>query len=270
MSHYNLGMLKSDPALEKQQVFILLPSAVEPPSLTPYLVLRDKSTRFQQTIKALAFWSKLQKLDFYDIKVVIGDNTGWSERLFQKAKHRYQEGKLISIEVPQPDDEVILRGKGAAETEALIHMLKSVEIFDDAIIIKMTARQYCVNAIDLLYRFPQTAEFSAWPRQFLESIDSRFFIARAGYLRTMLPKIASEANDLNGVFVENLYAKYCIWGNKNGYARFDHEPGILGQAGTTGTQLSILSEAVLVGYLVNFRRFLRTRLSWIQPKYARR
>jgi hypothetical protein len=86
----------------------------------------------------------------------------------------------------------------------------------------------------------------------------------------VLPEIANGTDDLKGIYVENLYSQWCLWGNRGGFARFDHEPGILGQSGTTGTQLSVLSESVLVGYLVKFRRLLRTKLSWIQPSYTKK
>jgi hypothetical protein len=269
-AYYNLEMSELDSKANARQLFILLPSAVEPPSNMPFLALRDPSVRFKQTLKALRFWSKFQNLDGFDVNVVIGDNTGWSKRLFQSASKGYRDGSLIFVEVPRPLDEVILRGKGAAETEALIFMLNQVQIPQEAFVIKMTARQYCVNAADLLVRIPATANFAAWPRPFLDSIDSRFFIGRAAFLREVLPIIANGTDDMSGAYVENLYAQICIWDNRHGFVRLDHEPGILGQAGTTGTQLSILSESVLIGYFVAFRNLLRTKFFWIQPRYARK
>lgn len=263
-------MVQSSSKADIQPVFILLPSAVEPPSSMPFLALRDKSARYEQTIKALKFWSSFQTLEGFEVKVVIGDNTGWSDRLYKGAQKHYAEGSLFSVDVPAPNDDVIQRGKGAAETDSLLWMLRQIDIPDSALVIKMTARQYCVNAADLLVHMPSESNFAAWPRPFLDSIDSRFYIGRAGYLRKVLPVVSKETDDLKGIFVEHLYAQLCIWDNRGGYVRLEHEPGILGQAGTTGTQLSRLSESVLIAYLVNFRRFLRLRLTWIQPKYARK
>jgi hypothetical protein len=263
-------MVQSDSTANRQQVYILLPSAVEPPLNMPFLALRDKTARFDQTIKALRFWSKFQDLNGLDVKVVIGDNTGWSDRLFQSSKKNFHSGNLISVDVPSPSVDVILRGKGAAETESLICMLTEVNIPDDALVVKMTARQYCVNAAELLIQVPTNANFAAWPRPFLDSIDSRFFVGRAAYLRKVLPEIAEATDDPKGIYVENLYAQLCIWENRDGFTRLEHEPGILGQAGTTGTRLSVLSESVLIGYLVKYRRLLRVKLSWIQPSYAKK
>jgi hypothetical protein len=86
----------------------------------------------------------------------------------------------------------------------------------------------------------------------------------------VLPEIAEATDDPKGIYVENLYAQLCIWENREGFTRLEHEPGILGQAGTTGTRLSVLSESVLIGYLVKYRRLLRVKLSWIQPSYAKK
>lgn len=248
---------------------MLLPSAIKPPIDMPFLTLRNESHRLSQTVKALKYWSRYQNRKDFELVVIVGDNTGAAKLIEEKSRNFFSEGNLIVLDVPVPDSEVVARGKGAAETAALMFMLENYDFSEDVVVGKMTGRQVCSNAIDLFLSLETLPNFAAWPRPNLESVDSRFYLGSARYLKSVLPVIFRETDDLKGIFVEDLYAKYGIWENRGGFELFKHEPAILGQAGTTGTKLSKFSEANLVAMLVRLRKWLRVHLPFIQPSYMR-
>lgn len=252
-----------------RRLILLLPSAIKPPSSIPFLTLRNENERLDQTLKALKYWSKFQNRKDFDFKVVIGDNTGYADVLYQKASRFYGPGNLTVVNVPSPSEEIIVRGKGAAETAAMQFMLENFTFQLGDVVGKMTGRQICSNAIDLFLALESTPRFAAWPRPNLESIDSRFYLADPVYLSEVLKSVFAETDDLEGIFVEELYARFALWNNRNGFELFKYEPAILGQAGTTGTKLSPLSEANMIAKLVKIRKWLRANVSIIQPSYVK-
>lgn len=251
------------------RLVLLLPSAIKPPVDMPYLTLRNDSDRLNQTIKALKFWSRYQNRNDFEFKVVVGDNTGCSELILESASKYFTPGNLIVMDVPVPGSSIVARGKGAAETAAMLHMLENFDFQENDVVGKMTGRQICSNAIDLFLALESQPDFAAWPRPDLRTVDSRFYLGSANFLKATLPKVFDETDDLKGIFVEELYASYGIWANRDGFELFKHEPAILGQAGTTGTKLSPLSEANMIAYLVKIRKWLRTNLTFIQPSYKK-
>jgi len=252
-----------------KKLVLLLPSAIKPPSSIPFLALRDEGARLRQTIRALKYWSRFQNHKSVDVRVVIGDNTGSADILAQKCMKFFKPGNLTVMDVPPPEQETILRGKGAAETAAMLFMLQNYSFEPGDIVGKMTGRQICTNAIDIFESLETKPKFAAWPRPNLETVDSRFYLGDPDYLREILESIFRETDDLQGLFVEELYARFCLWDNRGGFELFKYEPAILGQAGTTGTKLSPLSEANLIAILVRLRKWLRKNVSFIQPKYVR-
>ena len=252
-----------------RRLVLLLPSAVKPPETIPYLTLRNEDERLDQTIKALKYWSKYQNRKDFELQVVIGDNTGFAEVISQKASKFYSPGKLTVIDVPSPSEEVVCRGKGAAETAAMQFMLEKFTFQAGDLVGKMTGRQICSNAVDIFLALEGEPHFAAWPRPNLESIDSRFYLANPLYLSELLKSVFLETDDLKGIFVEELYARFGLWNNRSGFELFKYEPAILGQAGTTGTKLSRLSEANMISKLVKVRKWLRTNISVIQPSYVK-
>jgi hypothetical protein len=189
--------------------------------------------------------------------------------IYQKASKFYKPGNLTVLDVPTPSEETIIRGKGAAETAAMQFMLENFSFQLDDVVGKMTGRQICSNAIDIFLALESTPSFAAWPRPNLESIDSRFYLANPIYLRELLKSVFAETDDMKGIFVEELYARFGLWNNRTGFELFKYEPAILGQAGTTGTKLSSLSEANMIAKLVKIRKWLRANISIIQPSYVR-
>lgn len=252
-----------------RRLVLLLPSAIKPPTDMPFLTLRNDSQRLQQTVKALKYWSRYQNREDFDFIVIVGDNTGSANLIREKTSKFFSHQKLIFMDVPVPDPTVIARGKGAAETAAMLFMLDNFDFRDDDVVGKMTARQICSNGIDLFLSLETIPNFAAWPRPNLDTVDSRFYLSRASYLKKILPVIFQETDDLHGLFVEELYATYGIWANRGGFELFKHEPAILGQAGTTGTKLSIFSEANLISILVRLRKWLRVQLPFIKPSYLK-
>lgn len=253
-----------------KRFILLLPSAIRPPSAMPYLTLRNDAERLKQTIRALKYWSRYQNRNDFEFIVIVGDNTGAANAIREKAENFFSRGNLIVMDVPSPDSQTIARGKGAAETASMLYMLGNFEYRTTDFVGKMTGRQRCSNAIDLFLSLEGHPNFSAWPRPDLKTVDSRFYIGTPQYLTEMLPMIYRETDDIKGIFVEELYATYGIWGNKEGFELFKHEPAILGQAGTTGTKLSPFSEANMVGMLVKSRKWLRSKLGFIKPSYKRK
>ena len=265
----HLSNFKEADKLMKRFV-LLLPSAIKPPTEMPYLTLRNDKVRLMQTIRALRYWSRYQDRDDFEFKVIVGDNTGSANLIREKAQKYFSEDNLIVMDVPIPDPQTIARGKGAAETSSMLFMLNNFEFLNTDYVGKMTGRQTCANAIDLFLSLERLPNFSAWPRPDLKTVDSRFYIGSAEYLKQILPIIYSETDDVRGLFVEELYATYGIWGNREGFELFRHEPSILGQAGTTGTKLSSFSEANMVATVVKMRNWLRAHLTFIQPSYKRK
>jgi len=249
---------------------LLLPSAIKPPTEMPFLTLRNDKERLRQTIQALRYWSRYQNRVDFEFIVIIGDNTGAANLIRQKAQKYFSRDNLVVMDIPMPDSQTIARGKGAAETSSMLFMLNNFEFRKTDYVGKMTGRQRCANAFDLFLSLEKLPNFSAWPRPDLKTIDSRFYIGSAEYLKQILPIIYNETDDMQGIFVEELYATYGIWGNREGFELFRYEPSILGQAGTTGTKLSSFSEANMVAILVKTRNWLRTHLTFIQPSYKRK
>ena len=252
-----------------KKLVLLLPSAVNPPSSMPFLTLRDEDARLKQTIRALKYWSRFQNHKSVSLRVVIGDNTGGADQLSMNCMKFFAPGNLTVMDVPPPAQETINRGKGAAETSAMLYMLQNYSFEAGDTVGKMTGRQICTNAIDIFESLETRPKFAAWPRPNLETVDSRFYLGDPDYLLDILRIIYEETDDIQGLFVEELYARHCLWKNRGGFELFKYEPAILGQAGTTGTKLSPLSEANLIAVLVKLRKWLRKNVSFIQPKYVR-
>ena len=231
--------------------YILMSSAVEPSNKTPFQVLIEPKIRFKQTQKAIRKWLRSTKKDGQIL--VLGDNTGWAKSIAQSFPGPIADGRLQIIDVAKPNLDTVGKGKGSAEAFTLLTMLDTIRPPKDAFVGKINGRYYCNNWKFLTERIDQNTDFAAWPSSNLDSIDSRFFVSKAGILMLILQNVASETDDVSGNYAEMLYAKYSITSPNVKFQRFDYSPAIEGYSGTSGDKISWLGEYRTVSVFVRFR-----------------
>lgn len=100
-------------------------------------------------------------------------------------------------------------------------------------------------------------------------MDTTFFAGKADFLAKAFSYVYAETDDLKEKFVENLYADFSIRNKDCKYVRFNYSPAIKGQSGTTGSHASSLNEFRMVSNLVRLRKFIRSTLYFVKPKYQR-
>jgi hypothetical protein len=125
------------------------------------------------------------------------------------------------------------------------------------------------NGLYLIDELEDDFDFAAWPRPYLDSVDTTFFVGKAGFLQQAFAYVYAETDDLKEKFVENLYADYSIRNTACRYQRFNYSPAIKGQSGTTGSKASPLNEFRIVSFIVRVRKVFRKTLSFIKPGYQR-
>jgi hypothetical protein len=226
-------------------------SAVEPSNKTPFQALLEPNIRLKQTKKAIRKW--LRSTRNSEQILVLGDNTGWADRIARHFPGPILEGRLKIIDVDKPSLITVEKGKGSAEAITLLTMLKVVGAPNDSFVAKINARYFCNNWKFLSDRIEEKSDFAAWPSNHLDSIDSRFFVCKAGLLSQILPNVVAETDDISGKYAEMLYAKYSINIPSVKFQRFDYPPAIEGYSGTSGKKISGLGEYRTVSILVRLR-----------------
>lgn len=247
---------------------LVMPSAVSPPLDTPFQALTDANIRLRQTVRAVTRWERMSRRHGFQILVV--DNTGFADKITSSLPSRVRNNPLVRVVDVEPASvEDTARGKGASETKTLIKALELAELPDQAIVAKVNARYFTTNGCFLVEQLSEDFDFSAWLRPKLDSVDTTFYVARAGYLKMLLPKIYIATDDLKEIFVENLYASNTLKDSQCTFERLNYCPAIKGQSGTTGSVASPFNEFRLVSILVRTREALRKKLPFLKPKYQR-
>jgi hypothetical protein len=247
---------------------LLMPSAVAPSADTPFQALIDPDIRFKQTVSSIKRWAKLAEKN--EFVIVVADNTGYASRI-QDAVAGFTPGLQIQvIDVPRPTAESTSRGKGAGESESLLYALQQLKLDPESIVAKVNARYYTTNGLFLISEIENDFDFAAWPRPQLDTVDTTFFVGKAGFLETSIARIAVEVDDLREQFVEVLYADYSIRNLDCKFVRFNYPPATLGQSGTTGAVASRWNEQRTVSLVVRIRSWVRNKLYFIQPGYKRK
>lgn len=247
---------------------LIMPSAVAPSPSTPFQALVDPKIRLSQTKKAIRYWVKLAEK--HDFRVLVVDNTGYAQKILLTLDKRIStSSKLNVIDVPPVSEFDVKRGKGAGETSTLIAGLNHLNLPEQSLVAKVNARYITTNGLFLINELDEGFDFAAWPRPYLDSVDTTFFVGRAGFLSKIFSYVYAETDDLKEKFVENLYADFSIRNDNCRYVRFNYCPAIKGQSGTTGSHASPLNEYRMVSNLVRFRKFTRSVLYFIKPKYQR-
>jgi hypothetical protein len=247
---------------------LLMPSAVAPSPDTPFQALVDPKIRLRQTVSAINYW--VRRANKFGFKILVVDNTNFAEEIKANLPRRTLSFPLLEIHnVPKLSLEDIQRGKGAGETSTLMQGLVLLDLPDDAIVAKVNARYKTTNGLYLIDEIEGDFDFAAWPRPYLDSVDTTFFVGKVSYLTSAFDFVYSETNDLKEKFVENLYADYSIRNARCRFQRLSYSPAIKGQSGTTGSKASALNEFRIVSFVVRCRKQFRKTLSFIKPSYQR-
>ena len=247
---------------------LLMPSAVAPSPDTPFQALVDPKIRLRQTVSAINYW--VRRANRFGFKIMVVDNTNYAEQIKAALPKRTLNSRLLQIhDVPQLTLNDIQRGKGAGETSTLIQGLALLDLPGDAIVAKVNARYKTTNGLYLVDELESNFDFAAWPRPYLDSVDTTFFVGKVRYLTTAFDFVYTETDDLKEKFVENLYADYSIRNPLCRFQRFGYSPAIKGQSGTTGSKASALNEFRIVSSIVRCRKQFRENLSFIKPSYQR-
>ena len=248
---------------------LLMPSAVAPSPDTPFQALVDPGIRLRQTVDAINFW--VRRAERFNFRVMVVDNTSYAKQIRAALPKRISKSDLLEIhDVPQQSIQDIKRGKGAGETSTLIQGLARLDLSQEAIVAKVNARYKTTNGLYLIDELEDDFDFAAWPRPYLDSVDTTFFAGKARFLKSAFDFVYLETDDLKEKFVENLYADYSIRNPSCRFQRFSYSPAIKGQSGTTGSAASALNEFRIVSFIVRLRKQSRKTLSFIKPSYQRR
>jgi len=247
---------------------LLMPSAVAPSPDTPFQALVDPGIRLGQTIKAINYW--VRRANKFNFRIMVVDNTNFAEQIRAALPQRTLKSQLLEIhDLPRLAPEDTKRGKGAGETSTLIQGLALLNLSPNANVAKVNARYITTNGLYLIDELEDDFDFAAWPRPYLDSVDTTFFVGKAGFLQQAFAYVYAETDDLKEKFVENLYADYSIRNTACRYQRFNYSPAIKGQSGTTGSKASPLNEFRIVSFIVRVRKVFRKTLSFIKPGYQR-
>jgi len=248
--------------------YLLMTSAVEPSSETPFQALLDPNIRFRQTVQAAKKWIKVANQN--EFHIILADNTGWANRLQKELQTSSKMPSLITVlDIPKPTIEVVRRGKGAAEAETILQAINSFKVKPNENIAKVNARYFVNNGIFLIDTVTEPFVFAAWTRPKIDSIDSTFFLSKSHFLINLTEKLINEIDDQNGDYFESVAAKYTMHDRSCDFERLAYLPSICGQSGTTGYNHSRWSEARMVSNLVRVRRRVRQSITFIKPKYQR-
>jgi hypothetical protein len=247
---------------------LLMPSAVAPSPDTPFQALVDPSIRLRQTVNAINFW--VRRAERFNFRVMVVDNTSYAKQIKAALPKSISKSDLLEVhDVPQQSTQDIKRGKGAGETSTLIQGLAHLNLVGDEIVAKVNARYIATNGLFLVDELADEFDFAAWPRPYLDSVDTTFFVGKADFLKKAFEYVYAETDDLLEKFVENLYADYSIRNPQCNFQRFNYSPAIRGQSGTTGSNASPLNEFRVVSAVVRSRKATRGFLSFVKPSYQR-
>jgi hypothetical protein len=247
---------------------LLMPSAVAPSPSTPFQALTDPHVRLMQTVKAVNYWvRKAEKLNF---RVLVVDNTNFASEIKSNISKKLLSSSHLEIhDLPPLSPRDIARGKGAGETSTLIAGLELLDLPGSAVVAKVNARYVTTNGLFLIDELNENFDFAAWPRPYLDSVDTTFFVGKVHFLQKAFQFVYNETDDLKEKFVENLYADYSIRNPECRFERFSYSPAIKGQSGTTGSKANPLNEFRVVSFVVQKRKSIRKALSFIKPGYQR-
>jgi hypothetical protein len=247
---------------------LLMPSAVAPSPNTPFQALLDPQIRLDQTVKAINFW--IRQAEKFDFKIMVVDNTNFASEIGAALpKSAFKTLNLEILSVPSLSPQDVIRGKGAGEASSLMAGLKRLNLPNNAIVAKVNARYITTNGLYLIDELSENFDFAAWPSPNLESVDTTFFVGKAGFLQKAFEYVYKETDDLKGKYVEKLYADYSIRNPECSYERFAYSPAIKGQSGSSGSKASPLNEFRVVSFVVRSRKASRKFLSFLNPSYKR-
>ena len=239
--------------------YLLMTSAVAPSDKTPYQVLLDPEIRFNQTLVATNKWLRLARR--HDFHIILADNSGWASKLAAQIPRKDLNNGVISIvDLPRPSEEILRRGKGAAEAETILLTLQQYGFEDSRNIAKVNARYFATNGMYLVKSVDEPFQFAAWPGERLASIDSTFFLSKMDFLKDLCSKLVSEIHDASGDYFEIVSARHTIQNNSCDFQMFPYSPAIAGQSGTTGSSRSRWSEGRMVSNLVRLRKYCLERI----------
>lgn len=238
---------------------LLMPSAVAPSPDTPFQALVDPHIRLGQTVKAIRYW--VRQANRFNFKIMVVDNTNFAEQIKAALPQRTLKSPLLEIhDLPLLSSEDTKRGKGAGETSTLIQGLALLNLPPNANVAKVNARYITTNGTYLIDALTDDFDFAAWPRPRLDSVDTTFFVGKAGFLQHAFSYVYDETDDLRERFVEKLYADYSIRNSECRYQRFNYSPAVIAQSGSTGQKTHPLNESRLVSLLVRYRNFFVSRM----------
>jgi hypothetical protein len=236
-----------------------MPSAVAPSRDTPFQALVDPSIRLRQTIKAINYW--VRQANKFDFRIMVVDNTEFAEQIRTALPQSTLRSPLLEIhDLPRLSLEDTRRGKGAGETSTLIQGLALLNLAPNENVAKVNARYIASNGLYLIDELDDDFDFAAWPRPHLDSVDTTFFVGKAGFLEEAFAFVYAETDDLKEKFVENLYADYSIRNSECRFQRFSYSPAVIAQSGSTGNKTHPFNESRMVSSFVRSRKYLVNRL----------